>query len=161
MAEAQFYGTGRRKASTARVFIRKGSGQLQINNKSLEDFFGRDTARMIVRQPLDLLSVDSDFDIYCTVKGGGTSGQAGAIRHGLTRALIEYEAANSPAGAAKVASTEEEADSEGGEGSVAVTRSPWHQALRVAGYVTRDSRAVERKKVGRPKARKKTQFSKR
>ena len=162
MATEQYYGTGRRKASTARVFIRKGTGQLHINTKTVEEFFGRDTARMVVRQPLELLNVGSDFDIYCTVKGGGMSGQAGAIRHGLTRALIAFEAANSPDANTTAQTANADEDGEGGEGGdAALQRAPWHQALRVAGYVTRDSRTVERKKVGRPKARKKTQFSKR
>ena len=160
MATEQYYGTGRRKASTARVFIRKGSGKMQINTKTVEEFFGRDTARMIVRQPLELLDVNSDFDIFCTVKGGGMSGQAGAIRHGLTRALIAYEAANNPVSAEPTSGQDSE-EGEGGESGGTVSRAPWHQAMRAAGYVTRDSRAVERKKVGRPKARKKPQFSKR
>ena len=160
MATEQYYGTGRRKASTARVFIRKGSGKMQINAKTIEEFFGRDTARMIVRQPLELLDVNSDFDIFCTVKGGGMSGQAGAIRHGLTRALIAFEAANNPV-SAEPTSAQDSEGGEGGESGGTVSRAPWHQAMRAAGYVTRDSRAVERKKVGRPKARKKPQFSKR
>lgn len=126
-----YYGTGRRKSSTARVFLRpKGQGQINVNGKNLDLYFGRETARMIVRQPLELVQLLTNFDIHVTVKGGGIGGQAGAIRHGITRALICYDEA---------------------------LRSP----LRKAGFVTRDARAVERKKVGLHKARKKPQFSKR
>lgn len=141
MAAAQktVYATGRRKTSTARVFLKKGQGQIKINGQSLDDYFGRETARMVVRQPLATIEVADRFDFNITVKGGGISGQAGAIRHGITRALINFEKA------------EEGEDGDGG----------WKQALRKAGYVTRDPRAVERKKVGRHKARKGTQFSKR
>ncbi len=130
MAANQYYGTGRRKSSTARVFIKQGSGNMTINGKSLEQYFGRPTARMIVAQPLELLELTGKFDIYVTVTGGGISGQAGAIRHGLTRALMQYDESFRP-------------------------------ALRKAGYVTRDARAVERKKVGLHKARKRPQYSKR
>ncbi len=130
MASEQYYGTGRRKSSTARVFLTKGKGQIMVNDRPLDEFFGRETARMIVRQPLEKLEMTDDFDINATVIGGGISGQAGAIRLGLTRALIEYD---------------EE------------LRKP----LRKAGYVTRDAREVERKKVGLHKARKATQYSKR
>ncbi len=130
MATEQFYGTGRRKTSTARVFVRKGSGQITINRKPLDEFFGRKTAQMIVRQPLELVEMTGSFDVNVTVKGGGTTGQAGAIRLGLARALMEYDEN---------------------------LRSP----LRRAGFVTRDARAVERKKVGLHKARKATQYSKR
>ncbi len=130
MAATQYYGTGRRKTSTARVFISQGSGTITINGRSLDEYFGREVARMIVRQPLELLGSVDSFDINATVKGGGSFGQAGAIRHGLTRALMQYDEANRP-------------------------------ALRQAGYVTRDAREVERKKVGLRKARKKPQFSKR
>ncbi len=129
--------TGRRKTSTARVFLRSGDGKISVNGKSLEVFFGRETARMVVRQPLIAVNALTQFDIYITVKGGGISGQAGAIRHGITRALIEYE---------------DETNSESNE---------WHSTLRKAGFVTRDPRAVERKKVGLHKARKRPQFSKR
>src|SRR5690606_5078273 len=128
MSATQNYGTGRRKTATARVFLRPGTGKITINDRSLDDFFGRKTARMIVRQPLELVQLGSKFDVNVTVKGGGTTGQAGAIRHGLTRALIEYDETR---------------------------RKP----LRVAGYVTRDAREVERKKVGFRKARRGTQFS--
>lgn len=130
MAQDQFYSTGRRKTSTARVFLRKGSGNITVNKRPLDEYFGRQTARMIVRQPLDTTNLSDQFDIYVTVSGGGMSGQAGAIRHGITRALIEHD----------------------GE-----LRSP----LRRAGFVTRDAREVERKKVGLRKARRGVQFSKR
>ena len=146
MASAQQYlATGRRKTSTARVFLRPGKGNIVINGRTLEDFFGRETARMIVWQPLAAVEAESQFDIYATVAGGGGSGQAGAIRHAITRALIKYEL------------DQNGSDDEGGEGSL----GPWHTILRRAGFVTRDPRAVERKKVGRHKARKGTQFSKR
>lgn len=124
------YGTGRRKTSTARVFLSKGTGNIVINGKSIEEYFGRETSRMVVRQPLELLDVTGNYDLYITVTGGGASGQAGAIRHGITRALIEADEANKP-------------------------------ALRAAGFVTRDAREVERKKLGLRKARKRPQFSKR
>ncbi|MGC9457598.1 MAG: 30S ribosomal protein S9 [Halothiobacillaceae bacterium] len=130
MAVTQNYGTGRRKTSAARVFLRPGTGNITVNGKPLDEFFGRETARMIVRQPLELLESADRFDVFVTVAGGGISGQAGAIRHGLTRALIEYDEAN---------------------------RTP----LRKAGFVTRDAREVERKKVGLRKARRAVQFSKR
>jgi len=130
MATQQYYGTGRRKSSTARVFMTKGKGQITINDRPLDEFFGRETARMIVRQPLEKVEMVDTFDINATVSGGGISGQAGAIRLGVTRALMEYD---------------EE------------LRKP----LRKAGYVTRDAREVERKKVGLHKARKATQYSKR
>ena len=130
MANEQYYGTGRRKSSAARVFMTKGSGQIMVNERPLDEFFGRETARMIVRQPLEKVEMTDKFDIRATVKGGGISGQAGAIRHGLTRALIEYD-------------------------------EELRRPLRKAGYVTRDAREVERKKVGLHKARKATQYSKR
>ncbi len=130
MSDTQFYGTGRRKSSTARVFMKPGSGSITVNKRPLDVFFGRKTASMIVRQPLELMNMTSQFDINVTVKGGGTTGQAGAIRHGLTRALMQYDEAMRP-------------------------------ALRQAGYVTRDAREVERKKVGLRKARRSTQYSKR
>ncbi len=130
MATEQFYGTGRRKSSTARVFMRKGEGKITVNKQALEDFFGRETSRMVVRQPLELLEMTGKFDINATVKGGGMTGQAGAIRLGITRALMEYDESLRP-------------------------------DLRKAGYVTRDAREVERKKVGLHKARKATQYSKR
>lgn len=143
MAVKQNYGTGRRKEASARVFIRPGSGNITVNKQSLDEYFGRETARMMVRSPFELLNL-SDFDAVVTVKGGGKSGQAGAIRHGLTRALIDFEKENGDQGS--------------GEGDEVLT---WHRSLRKAGYVTRDPRVVERKKVGRRKARRKVQFSKR
>ena len=130
MALSTNYGTGRRKTSTARVFLRKGNGKIVVNDKTLDDFFGRKTARMIVKQPLEVVKMESNFDVNVTVAGGGITGQAGAIRHGLTRALIAYDE---------------------------TLRKP----LRDAGFVTRDAREVERKKVGFRKARRGTQFSKR
>lgn len=124
------YGTGRRKTSTARVFIKPGSGNISINGRTLDTYFGRETARMVVRQPLELVQASDKFDVYVTVVGGGNSGQAGAIRHGITRALMEYD-------------------------------ETLRSALRKAGFVTRDAREVERKKVGLRKARKRPQYSKR
>ncbi|HLQ86432.1 MAG TPA: 30S ribosomal protein S9 [Salinisphaeraceae bacterium] len=124
------YGTGRRKKASARVFIKPGSGEIKVNSKTLDEYFGRPTSRMIVRQPLEATESLDRFDIFVTVRGGGPNGQAGAIRHGLSRALIEYDE---------------------------TLRSP----LRAAGYVTRDARRVERKKVGLLKARKSPQYSKR
>ncbi len=126
----QYYGTGRRKTSTARVFIKQGSGNITINKRSLEQFFGRETARMVVRQPLELVEMLDKLDIYVTVSGGGITGQSGAIRHGITRALMQYDESLRP-------------------------------TLREAGFVTRDAREVERKKVGLRKARRRPQFSKR
>jgi len=125
-----YYATGRRKSSTARVFLTRGTGNIIVNDRPLDEYFGRETSRMIVRQPLDTLDQVNDYDIKVTVEGGGNSGQAGAIRHGITRALIAYEESH---------------------------RKP----LRVGGFVTRDAREVERKKVGLHKARKRPQFSKR
>jgi small subunit ribosomal protein S9 len=130
MAATQYYGTGRRKTSTARVFISQGEGKISVNGRPLDEYFGREVARMIVRQPLELVEMTDKFDANITVKGGGSFGQAGAIRHGLTRALMQYDESLRP-------------------------------ALRAEGYVTRDAREVERKKVGLRKARKKPQFSKR
>ena len=130
MAENQNYGTGRRKSSSARVFIKPGSGKITINQRELDVYFGRETARMIVRQPLELVELTDKLDLYITVKGGGISGQAGAIRHGITRALMEYDETLRP-------------------------------ALRAAGFVTRDARRVERKKVGLHNARRRPQYSKR
>ena len=125
-----YYSTGRRKTSTARVFLRKGSGDITVNKRPLDQYFGRETARMIVRQALEKVDMAGSFDVNVTVKGGGMSGQAGAIRHGITRALVEYD--------------------ESTKG-----------LLRGLGFVTRDARAVERKKVGLHKARKRPQYSKR
>ena len=132
MAEAHYYGTGRRKTSAARVFLRRGTGagRILVNGHPLDEYFGRETARMIVRQPLETASALDQFDITVTVRGGGASGQAGAIRHGIARALVDYD------------------ESLRGD-------------LRRAGYITRDAREVERKKVGLRKARKRPQYSKR
>lgn len=130
MAVTQYYGTGRRKTSTARVFLRAGSGKFIVNDKPVDSFFSRETGRMVVRQPLELTQHTATFDILVSVSGGGESGQAGAVRHGITRALIEYDATLKP-------------------------------ALSQAGFVTRDAREVERKKVGFRKARRRKQFSKR
>lgn len=130
MSTTHNYGTGRRKSSVARVFIRKGSGNINVNGRPLDEFFGRETARMIVRQPLELTQNTDKFDITVTTTGGGTTGQAGAIRLGIARALVDYD---------------ESLKSE----------------LRRAGFMTRDARAVERKKVGLHGARRATQFSKR
>lgn len=130
MSVNQNYGTGRRKTSAARVFLRPGTGNITINNRTLDQFFGRETSRMVVRQPLELVEMLEKFDVVATVRGGGNSGQAGAIRHGITRALMEYD-------------------------------ETLRSVLRKAGYVTRDAREVERKKVGLRKARKRPQYSKR
>jgi len=130
MAEQIHYATGRRKSSSARVYLHNGSGDITVNGRPLEVFFGRQTARMIVRQPLEVVDMKDRFDFRISVKGGGISGQAGAIRHGITRALMEYD-------------------------------ESLRGVLRKAGFVTRDAREVERKKVGLRKARRATQFSKR
>ncbi len=130
MSDQVYYSTGRRKSSAARVFLKRGTGEITINNRTLEQYFGRETGRMIVRQPLKKVEMLDQFDFKITVKGGGISGQAGAIRHGITRALMEYDE---------------------------TLRKP----LRAAGFVTRDAREVERKKVGLHKARKRPQYSKR
>lgn len=125
-----YYSTGRRKSSTARVYLTPGDGNIMINNRAIENYFGRETSRMVVRQPLELTEMTGKFDIKVNVKGGGNTGQAGAIRHGITRALMKYD-------------------------------ETLRAGLRKAGFVTRDSREVERKKVGLHKARKRPQFSKR
>ena len=124
------YGTGRRKTAVARVFIRPGKGAITVNGRPVDEFFSRETGRMVVRQPLELTKTTTSFDIMVNVDGGGESGQAGAVRHGIARALIQYDAALKP-------------------------------ALKKAGLVTRDARAVERKKVGLHKARRRKQYSKR
>ncbi len=130
MAENLYYGTGRRKSAVARVFMKRGNGEIMVNGKPVDEFFSRETGRMIVRQPLALVDQLTGFDIKVNVIGGGESGQAGAVRHGIARALIEYDAVLKP-------------------------------ALSKAGFVTRDAREVERKKVGLHKARRRKQFSKR
>ena len=130
MCVTQFYGTGGRKTAIARVFLRAGSGKIVVNEKPVDEFFSRETGRMVVRQPLELTQHTGTFDIMVNVIGGGESGQAGAVRHGITRALIQYDATLKP-------------------------------ALSNAGFVTRDAREVERKKVGLRKARRRKQFSKR
>ena len=130
MATTQNYGTGRRKTSTARVFVTAGNGEIKVNERTLDQYFGRETARMVVRQPLQVVDAANRFNVYVTVRGGGGSGQAGAIRHGIARALVQYDEA-------------------------------LRQPLRRAGFLTRDSREVERKKVGLRKARKRPQYSKR
>jgi small subunit ribosomal protein S9 len=130
MADTQYYGTGRRKTSAARVFIKSGKGDISVNDRTLDTYFGREVARMIVRQPFDVVELKDKFDVKISVTGGGSFGQAGAIRHGIARALVEYDENLRP-------------------------------SLRKAGFLTRDARQVERKKVGLHKARKRPQFSKR
>ncbi|ODN42673.1 30S ribosomal protein S9 [Piscirickettsia litoralis] len=126
----QNYGTGRRKSSTARVFVRPGTGKVTVNKRPLDEYFGRETARMVVRQPLELAEMTEKFDVYITVAGGGSTGQSGAIRHGIARAIVDYD-------------------------------ETMRSKMRTAGFLTRDAREVERKKVGLRKARRATQFSKR
>ena len=158
MAQQQYYGTGRRKTCTARVFLKRGSGELLVNGKTVEDYFGgRKTAHMVVRQPLALIEMPQHFDIQVTVKGGGTMGQAGAIRHGITRALLQYDETGNGGDIVLEVSSD---DAEGEEGSAQGALS-LRSVLRRAGYVTRDAREVERKKVGHRKARKVEQYSKR
>ena len=130
MAETQTYATGRRKSSAARVYVRPGSGSITVNSRPLDEYFGRETARMVVRQPLETAELLEKVDVTVTVTGGGNSGQAGAIRHGIARALAKYD-------------------------------ESLHTSMRRAGFLTRDARAVERKKVGLHKARKRPQYSKR
>ena len=130
MADTQFYGTGRRKTSAARVFMKPGSGNITINDRTIDVYFGREVARMIVRQPFEIVDMVEKFDLHITVAGGGNFGQAGAIRHGIARALVQFDENLRP-------------------------------SLRKAGFLTRDARQVERKKVGLHKARKRPQFSKR
>lgn len=130
MSATQYYGTGRRKTATARVYLQSGNGNIVVNDRTLDQYFGREVARMIVRQPLEKVDLATKFDIKVSVVGGGSFGQAGAIRHGITRALMQYDETLRP-------------------------------SLRQAGYVTRDAREVERKKVGLRKARKRPQYSKR
>lgn len=147
----QCYGTGRRKTSTARVFLRPGTGNITINQQKLDEYFGRKTARMVVRQPLELMEVTDRFDVVATVKGGGIMGQAGAIRHGISRALIQYDEAVNPP----------KEDEEGDKGGSSGRADSFRKILRKAGFVTRDAREVERKKVGLHGARKRPQYSKR
>ncbi len=130
MSEQVYYSTGRRKSASARVFLKRGSGNITINKRTMDQYFGRETGRMIVRQPLEKLELMENFDIDVSVSGGGISGQAGAIRHGITRALLKYD-------------------------------ESLRKTLRQAGFVTRDAREVERKKIGLHKARKRPQYSKR
>lgn len=150
MALKQNYGTGRRKTATARIFLRKGTGIIQVNGRTLENYFGRETAQMVVNQPLEVVDQMGKFDITATVSGGGSSGQAGAVRHGISRALINYDEST----------TISDDDGESGSSEATNDRS-FRRLLRRAGLVTRDARKVERKKVGRHKARKGTQYSKR
>ncbi|CDZ77898.1 30S ribosomal protein S9 [Legionella massiliensis] len=143
MAEKQqYYGTGRRKSSTARVFLRPGKGDIKINNRALDDYFGRETSCMVVRQPLETVEMIGKFDIYATVVGGGISGQAGAVRLGIARALVAY-------------------DEQGLAEDAEPNPDSYRRKLRARGLLTRDSRRVERKKVGLHKARRATQYSKR
>lgn len=141
-AAKQYYGTGRRKSSVARVFLRPGKGNITVNKKAIEDYFGRETARMVIRQPLEVTEMLEKFDVYVTVSGGGSSGQAGAIRLGIARALVAYD-----------------------EVDLAPEAEPnpnsYRRQLRARGLLTRDARCVERKKVGLHKARRATQYSKR
>nr|VFK41104.1 MAG: SSU ribosomal protein S9P [Candidatus Kentron sp. SD]VFK41952.1 MAG: SSU ribosomal protein S9P [Candidatus Kentron sp. SD]VFK78887.1 MAG: SSU ribosomal protein S9P [Candidatus Kentron sp. SD] len=130
METITYYGTGRRKSSAARVYLKRGSGLIRVNRHPLDEYFGRETSRMVVKQPLDMVEMADKLDVEVTVSGGGNTGQAGAIRHGITRALISYDEGLRP-------------------------------TLRKAGFVTRDARKVERKKVGLHKARKRPQYSKR
>jgi len=143
MAEMQqYYGTGRRKSSSARVFLRPGKGEIKVNNRLLEDYFGRETSCMVVRQALESVDMLNKFDIFATVVGGGISGQAGAVRLGIARALVAYDEHD----------LAEEAEP---------NPNSFRRKLRSRGLLTRDSRRVERKKVGLHKARRATQYSKR
>lgn len=163
--QTQNYGTGRRKTSTARVFLRRGTGKILVNHKSLEDYFGRPTARMVVRQPLELVGLSDKFDVLVNVHGGGIMGQAGAIRHGITRALMDYDEEKNPLTREKARSesgSRESGDKDAAESPNFVNpTSSFRHILRKAGFVTRDPRKVERKKVGLHKARKRPQYSKR
>jgi len=150
----QCYATGRRKTCTARVFLRPGTGKITVNEQDLDAYFGRKTARMVVRQPLELIDLTNKFDVLVTVKGGGIMGQAGAIRHGISRALIKYDEGIAP-------SKKEVSEEEGAEDSSGGDANSFRRILRKAGFVTRDAREVERKKVGLHKARKRPQYSKR
>jgi len=154
----QHYATGRRKTCKARVFLRPGTGKILINKRELDIYFGRKTARMVVRQPLELIELANKFDVVATVKGGGIMGQAGAIRHGISRALIRYDEGDQ-AFSKPVSGNEE--DSSSTDGSGGSDEKSFRRILRKAGFVTRDARAVERKKIGLHKARKRPQYSKR
>lgn len=145
-ARKNHYGTGRRKTATARVYLKPGKGNIIINDRTLDQYFGRETSRMVVRQPLEATELGSKFDVLVSVVGGGINGQAGAIRHGIARALLKYENGD--------ITTDDTSGDEGSSG-------PIKKTLRKAGYLTRDAREVERKKVGKHKARKGTQYSKR
>jgi small subunit ribosomal protein S9 len=149
-AAKQHYGTGRRKTSTARVFLKSGSGKITINSLAVETYFGREAARMVVKQALEAVDMLNKFDLNIFVRGGGDMGQAGAIRHGITRALINYDEEHLNKAAANEAGAFEN-----------VKDNSFRRILRKHGFVTRDSREVERKKVGHRKARKKEQYSKR
>jgi small subunit ribosomal protein S9 len=138
----QYYGTGRRKSSSARVFLRPGKGIITINNRVLEEYFGRETSCMVIRQPLETVDLLKKFDIYATVVGGGVAGQAGAIQLGIARALVAY-------------------DEKGLSADAEPNPDSFRRKLRARGLLTRDSRQVERKKVGLHKARRATQYSKR
>ncbi len=146
MTQTQVYATGRRKSSIARVFMRKGGGNIVINERTLDNYFGHEMARMVVMQPLDAVNEKGRFDFYVTVTGGGITGQAGAIRLGIARALVAYD---------------EEGTTGGTEGGTTGGASSFRVLLRAKGLLTRDARVVERKKVGLHKARKATQYSKR
>lgn len=149
-AAKHFYGTGRRKSSTARVFLKVGTGKITINARTVDEYFGRSTARMVVQQALQAVEMSDKVDLKITVRGGGDMGQAGAIRHGITRALINYDEEFLNKNAANQAGEFEN-----------IQENSFRRILRKEGFVTRDSRQVERKKVGRRKARKKEQYSKR
>lgn len=157
MSVEQYYGTGRRKSAVARVYLSRGSGQITINNQTLENYFGgRKAAHMIVKQPLECIQMPDNFDINVRVKGSGPMGQATAIRHGISRALMDYD----EAGTQPQSFVDVDGDSTDGEGEVGGPQT-FRQILRKAGFVTRDARCVERKKVGHRKARKVEQYSKR
>lgn len=145
-ATKQYYGTGRRKSATARVFLRPGSGKISVNGRTLEDYFPRESLRITVKKPFEVVEMDNRFDTMVTVKGSGVAGQAGAVRLGITRALIQYDEEDAQGGSSDA----------GGEGALG-----FRKLLRQAGLVTRDAREVERKKVGLHKARRGTQYSKR
>ena len=146
MTQKQFYGTGRRKSSTARVFLRPGKGKIVVNQRTLDEYFTRETARMVIMQPLEAVEMINKFDVYATVTGGGNSGQAGAVRLGIARALVAYDEGD---------------EGDGGESGAGSNENSFRRILRRFGLLTRDARKVERKKVGLHKARRATQYSKR